>query len=135
LFFQILYGIVTKVKHHFTLVNFRNSAEIDQEVYIGLFLFNEAQIRNILVEYIGYYNEKRPYQGIAEELTGGYTPQKQGRVIGCPVLSGLHHHFISCQKQSRSRTIPLPDLVFHPHGQAHLGSTTRISRVRKDFAC
>ncbi len=23
----------------------------------------------------------------------GYTPQKQGKVIGYPVLSGLHHHY------------------------------------------
>jgi len=26
-------------------------------------------------------------------LTGRYTPQKQGRVIGYPVLSRLHHHY------------------------------------------
>ncbi len=56
-------------------------------------LFNGKQIRNILAEYIGYYNEKRPHQVIAGKLVGGYTLQKQGRVIGYPVLSRLHHHY------------------------------------------
>ena len=83
-------------------------------------LFNEAQIRNILSEYIGHYNEKRSHQGIAEELPGGYTPQKQGRVMGYSVLSRLHHHykafrlssfirsslfFISIAKPSHIRTV------------------------------
>ena len=66
---------------------------VRREDFDWFILFNEAQIRNILAEYIGYYNEKRPHQGITQKVPGGYTPQKQRRVIGYPVLSGLHHHY------------------------------------------
>ncbi|MBW8003588.1 MAG: transposase [Planctomycetes bacterium] len=38
---------------------------VRREAFDWFILFNEAQIRNILAEYIGYYNEKRPHQGIA----------------------------------------------------------------------
>ena len=64
-----------------------------REAFNWFILFNGAQIRNILAGYIGYYNEKRPHQGIAQKVPGGYTPQKQGKVITYPILSGLHHHY------------------------------------------
>jgi len=66
---------------------------VRREAFDWFILFNEAQIRNILAEYIGYYNEKRPHQGIAQKVPKGYTPQKQGKVITHPILSGLHHHY------------------------------------------
>ena len=64
-----------------------------REAFDWFILFNETQIRNILVEYIGYYNEKRPHQGIAQKVPNGYTPQKQGNIITYPILSGLHHDY------------------------------------------
>ena len=66
---------------------------VRKEAFDWFILFNEIQIRNILIEYIGYYNEKRPHQGIAQKVPGGYTPQKQGNIITYPILSGLHHHY------------------------------------------
>jgi hypothetical protein len=64
-----------------------------REAFNWFILFNGAQIRNILDGYVEYYNEKRPHQGIAQKVPGGYTPQKQGKVITYPILSGLHHHY------------------------------------------
>jgi hypothetical protein len=66
---------------------------VRREAFDWFILFNETQIRNILVEYIGYYNEKRPHQGIAQKAPNGYTPQKQGNIITYPILPGLHHHY------------------------------------------
>ena len=66
---------------------------VRREAFDWFILFNQGQIRNILVEYVGYYNEKRPHQGIAQKVPKGYTPQKQGKVITYPILSGLHHHY------------------------------------------
>jgi len=64
-----------------------------REAFNWFILFNGAQIRNILVEYVGYYNDKRPHQGIAQKVPKGYAPQKQGNIITYPILSGLHHHY------------------------------------------
>jgi len=66
---------------------------VRREAFDWFILFNEGQIRNILVEYVGYYNEKRPHQGIAQKVPKGYTPQKRGNIITYPILSGLHHHY------------------------------------------
>jgi len=64
-----------------------------REAFDWFILFNETQIRNIMAEYVGYYNEKRPHQGIAQKVSKGYIPQKQGNIITYPILSGLHHHY------------------------------------------
>ncbi len=66
---------------------------VRREAFAWFILFNEIQIRNILVEYVGYYNEKWPHQGIAQKVPKGYIPQKQGNIITSPILSGLHHHY------------------------------------------
>ena len=55
-------------------------------------LFTEKQIRKIVLEYVDYYNHKRPHQGICKipsqrELTGF------GNIRKDPVLGGLHHHY------------------------------------------
>jgi len=53
----------------------------------------EKQLRKILKKYITYFNQKRPHQGISQEVPEGYVPQKQGKVVSHPVLWGLHHHY------------------------------------------
>ena len=63
------------------------------EAFDWFIIFSEKQIRKILKKYITYFNKKRPYQGISQEVPDGYTPQKQGNVLSHPVLWGLHHHY------------------------------------------
>jgi len=46
-----------------------------------------------LKKYITYFNQKRPHQGISQEVPEGYIPQKKGKVLSYPVLWGLHHHY------------------------------------------
>jgi transposase InsO family protein len=57
-------------------------------------LFSEKQIINILQEYIGYYNSKRPHQGINQQIPIGYSSLMNGKVYKLPILGGLCHHYI-----------------------------------------
>ena len=56
-------------------------------------LFNEKQIKNILKEYIDYYNSMRPHQGIAQRIPDGYQAESNGRVLKFPILGGLCNHY------------------------------------------
>jgi transposase InsO family protein len=56
-------------------------------------LFNEKQIRNILSEYINYYNSKRPHQGIAQKIPAGDGNSSKGSIKKLQILGGLHNHY------------------------------------------
>ena len=56
--------------------------------------FSEKQIINILQEYIGYYNSKRPHQGIDQQIPRGYNSLIKGKVFKLPILGGLCHHYV-----------------------------------------
>ncbi len=56
-------------------------------------IFTENQLRNILAEYINYYNSLRPHQGIGLQVPKGYIPQTEGRIVSKPILGGLVHHY------------------------------------------
>ncbi len=66
---------------------------IRREAFDWFILFSERQIRNILKEYINYYNKQRPHQGLDQEIPEGYDPSTEGEVISKPILSGLYHHY------------------------------------------
>jgi len=57
-------------------------------------LFQENQIKNILKDYITYYNSLRPHQGIAQRIPNGYKPETNGRVLKLPILGGLCNHYL-----------------------------------------
>ena len=56
-------------------------------------LISEKQIRDILTEYINYYNALRPHQGIDQNTPQKYVPQIEGEVRKNPVLGGLCYHY------------------------------------------
>ena len=56
-------------------------------------LFNEKQIRNILKNYISYYNNFRSHQGINQQVPKGYLSQENGIIRSEPILGWLHHHY------------------------------------------
>jgi hypothetical protein len=56
-------------------------------------ILNQVQIEEILKEYIFYYNNKRPHQGIEQHVPNTYKSCKNGKIIKSPILSGLHHHY------------------------------------------
>ena len=66
---------------------------IRREAFDWFVLFNEKQIRNILKEYVNYYNSLRPHQGIDQNIPAGYEPNTNGDIVSKPVLSGLINHY------------------------------------------
>lgn len=66
---------------------------VKREALDNFIIFNERQLRNILISYVKYYNFLRPHQGIDQNVPKGYEPQCSGNVLKKPVLDGLHHHY------------------------------------------
>ena len=65
---------------------------IRREALDHFLLFSERQTRNVLSEYIEYYNQYRPHQGI-ECIPAGRKSAGDGKILKLPILSGLHHHY------------------------------------------
>ena len=70
-----------------------NKLKIKQIDRIIFSLLNEKQIRNILRNYISYYNNFRPHRGINQQIPKGFLPQENGNIKSKPILGGLHHHY------------------------------------------
>ncbi len=49
-----------------------------REAFNWFILFNETQIRNILAEYIGYYNEKRPHRNTHKKYQKDISRKNKG---------------------------------------------------------
>jgi putative transposase len=71
---------------------------VRQECLDHLLILQEKQLQRVLNEYVGYFNQTRPHQGIAQQV-----PQQQRsvpccqdagkKVIALPVMGGLHHDY------------------------------------------
>jgi len=64
-----------------------------QEALDYFIILSRKQLKDILTEYINYYNTMRPHQGINQQIPKKYGPKTKGKIIKMPVLSGLHHHY------------------------------------------
>jgi hypothetical protein len=55
------------------------------------------QLVRILNEYVSYFNQARPHQGIAQRFPEAtQSPRREptaGKVIAFPVMNGLHHDY------------------------------------------
>ena len=63
---------------------------LDQVVIV-----NERHLQRVLDEYVAYFNAWRPHRGLGQRAPCASAPWAQsnptGRIIGRPVLGGLHH--------------------------------------------
>lgn len=60
-----------------------------------LFILNEKHLNGILYEFIGFYNQARPHQGLQQSIPIPPTDwQGSGKVFAFPVLGGLHHDYL-----------------------------------------
>jgi transposase InsO family protein len=71
---------------------------VRQECLDHLLIFQEKQLQRVLNAYVGYFNQSRPHQGIAqripEQRSSVPSAQNAGnKVIALPVLGGLHHDY------------------------------------------
>ncbi len=63
-------------------------------------IFREPQLQRIVQEYVDYYNQHRPHQGIQQRIPTWFANRRpptsnrvQGKVVSMPILSGLHHSY------------------------------------------
>jgi transposase InsO family protein len=57
-------------------------------------IFGERHLHHTVKEYVRYYNNARPHQGIAQSIP--CPPEslpRSGKVLSYPVLGGLHHDY------------------------------------------
>jgi len=66
---------------------------IREECFDWFIIFGEKQIRNILKEYISYYNSQGPHQGIGQIIPEGYEVKERGKIISHPRVFGLHNSY------------------------------------------
>ena len=80
---------------------------VRRECLDHLFILSERQLSRVLKEYVGYFNQSRPHQGIKQALPDSPAPKssqaqnntkttglsESGKVIAFPVLGGLHHNY------------------------------------------
>ncbi len=65
---------------------------IRREALDHFLLFSEKQVRNIVSEFIKYYNTQRMHQGI-NKIPDAEIHESSGPIKKIQVLSGLHHHY------------------------------------------
>ena len=71
---------------------------VRRECLDHLLVLGETQLRRVLREYVRYFNDDRPHQGIAQQIPAGSregpTPVATGgNVQAIPILGGLHHTY------------------------------------------
>jgi transposase InsO family protein len=62
-----------------------------------LLIWGERQLYEVIKEYVWFFNEARPHQGIEQRIPAKIQSEKRansaGKIIGIPVLGGLHHNY------------------------------------------
>jgi putative transposase len=71
---------------------------VRQECLDHLLIFHEKQLQRVLNEYVMYFNQARPHQGIGQQIPepsrSALSSHRAGKkVIALPVVGGLHHDY------------------------------------------
>ena len=64
---------------------------IKRECLDHVIVLNENHLRNILDDYVSYYNKYRPHLGINKDSPEGRQVQSEGTIYKVPAVNGLHH--------------------------------------------
>ena len=65
-----------------------------QECLDHLLIVNETHLKQVLTEYITFYNTRRPHQGIEHRTPIPYPPPQSAiSVKSRPVLGGIFHDY------------------------------------------
>ena len=71
---------------------------VRRECLDHVLILGEAHLRRVLREYVTYYNQDRPHQGLRQHIPGAISAPpvlagSVGNVRAFPVLAGLHHAY------------------------------------------
>jgi putative transposase len=67
---------------------------VRREALDNFLVIDGGQIQRILNEYVAFYNNQRPHQGIQQQTPKpGKSDKETGAVRKIPVLGGLHHDY------------------------------------------
>jgi putative transposase len=60
-------------------------------------IFSEQHLLHCVTDYVAYFNQARPHQGIGQRIPDAPVPLRHsppdGAIVGLPVLNGLHHDY------------------------------------------
>lgn len=58
-------------------------------------ILSEKHSRRLVKEYVDYFNDDRPHQGIYQRIPSvpALSPVGEGEIVARPVLGGLHHAY------------------------------------------
>jgi len=70
---------------------------IRRELLDHFLIFSEPHLKQVLTEFVEYYNYRRPHQGIGQAIPiKAESPALallSGNIMAFPVLGGLHHQY------------------------------------------
>ena len=70
---------------------------LQRECLDHMIILDESQLRQVTREYVNYYNEHRPHQGISQGRPNGTAPPEKDEAVCVidvkPILGGLHHTY------------------------------------------
>lgn len=74
----------------------RFMGSLRRECLDHMLILSPAHLQRVVVEYVTYFNQARPHQGIGQRIPEAVPPMdapSSGKIIGHPVLGGLHHDY------------------------------------------
>ncbi len=69
---------------------------VRRECLDHILILSDEHLRRVIVEYVRYFNESRPHQGIGQQVperTEAPGDDVNGQVVAIPILGGLHHEY------------------------------------------
>jgi transposase InsO family protein len=67
---------------------------IRRECIDHVIIFGERHLRHLLRSYLDYYNETRTHLSLDKDAPISRAIEAVGRIIGRPILGGLHHQYV-----------------------------------------
>jgi len=60
-----------------------------------MLILSERHLRHIVADYVTYFNQARPHQGIGQRIPCDppLPDHAEGEIVSVPVLGGLHHDY------------------------------------------